>query len=50
VVLAEWAANGMKTDRADLVRRLRGMVDRAFTASNPESSLRNPLSPTGGEG
>ncbi len=30
VLLAHWVEGGMKTDRADLVRRLAAMVERAF--------------------
>jgi AcrR family transcriptional regulator len=30
VLLTEWVAGGMKADRAELVRRLRRLVDRAF--------------------
>jgi AcrR family transcriptional regulator len=32
VLLADWVENGMKAGRADLVRRLRALVDRAFVA------------------
>lgn len=30
VVLADWAANGMRLDRAELIRRLQGLVGRTF--------------------
>lgn len=43
VVLADWAAAGMKSDRAELVRRLRDMAERAFAAkAAPQGGARAP--------
>lgn len=33
VVLADWAADGMRRDRDDLIRRLQSLVRRTFTAT-----------------
>jgi AcrR family transcriptional regulator len=43
VVLSDWAANGMKADRAALVARLEAMVERAFARG--ESHRSASLSP-----
>ena len=40
VLLAEWVAGGMKADRMQLVRRLQGLVDRAFCAPSPSRRRR----------
>jgi hypothetical protein len=37
VLLAEWVAGGMKTDRAQLVGRLQALVDRAFCVAAPRA-------------
>lgn len=40
VLLAEWVAGGMKADRTQLVRRLQGLVDRAFSVPSPSRTRR----------
>lgn len=39
VLLSEWAASNMKTDRAELVRRLESMVERTF-CKRPRAATR----------
>jgi hypothetical protein len=40
VVLADWAAGGMKADRATLVQRLRMLVSRAFSKDSHRIAAR----------